>query len=140
MTYTGSAAVIGKGASFKDASNNAVAEISDLGEFGESAADIDVTNLDTSNNFMEYIAGMREGGEFPLTCNFVKTDTSGQIALITDCQNGTRDTYTITFAGGATWAALMYPKSYKIRVPVKEVIKITFVFKICGQPTFSAGS
>ena len=135
-----SAAVLGKGLTMKDSSNNAIAEIVDMGEFGESSADIDVTNMDTSGNFMEYIAGLREGGEIPVTCNFKKTDTSGQIALITDCQNGTRDTYTITFASGATWAALMHPKSYKIKPPVKEQIKIAFVFKVDGQPTFSAGS
>lgn len=138
MTYTGSVAVIGKGATFKDASNNPFAEISDLGEFGEQASDIDVTNLDTSGNFLEYIAGMREGGEFPVTCNYSRTDTSGQLYGITNCQNGHREIYTITFGGGSTWAALMYPKSYKIRVPVKDVVKITYTFKICGQPTFTA--
>jgi hypothetical protein len=138
MAYTGSGARIGKGATLKDASGNAIAEITDLGEFGETASDIDVTNLDTSNNWIEYIAGMREGGEFPVTCNFLRTDTSGQLYRITDCQNGTRVVYTIALPGGTTWSALMYPKSYRIRAPVKDAIRITFVFKICSQPTFTA--
>jgi len=135
-----SAAVLGKGLTLKDSANNAVAEITEMGEFGEDSADIDVTNHDTSGNYLEYIAGLKEGGTLPITCNFVKTDTSGQIALITDCQNGTRDTYTITFASGATWSALMHPKSYKIKAPIKDAVKIAFVMKIDGQPTFSAGS
>ena len=138
MTYTASAAKIGRGLTFKDSSGNALGEITDIGEFGEVSADIDVTNMDTSNNFMEYIAGMREGGELPITCNYVRTDSSGQMYAITNCQNGTRDTYTIAFGGGSSWAAYMYPKSYKIRAPVKDVVKISFVFKILKQPTYTA--
>ena len=122
MASTG---VLGKGLTFKKGST-AIAQISEMGDFGEDSTDIDVTTHDTSGNFKEYIPGLREGGELSLTCVFSKADTSGQIQAITDCQNGTRSTYTITFAAGtgtgATWSALMHPKSYKIKSPITDAV------------------
>ncbi len=135
--------VLGKGLTFKKGSTP-IAQITEMGDFGESSTDVDVTSHDTSGNYKEYIAGLKEGGELPVTCVFSKADTSGQIQAITDCQNGTRSTYTISFAAGdgtaATWSALMHPKSYKIRSPITDVVKIAFVFKIDGQPVFTNGS
>jgi predicted secreted protein len=140
MASTG---VLGKGLTFKKGSV-AIAQIKEMGDFGESSNDIEVTTHDTSGNFAEYIAGLKEGGEIPITCVYSKTDTSGQIQAITDCQNGTRSTYTITFAqgtgAGSTWSALMHPKSYKIKAPIKAEVTIAFVFKIDGQPTYAAGT
>ena len=140
MTSTG---VLGKGLTFKKGSV-AIAQVSEMGDFGEKGTNVDVTTHDTSGNFLEYIAGLRDGSEIPLTCVFSKADTSGQIQAITDCQAGTRSTYTITFAAGtgtgATWSATMFPLSYMIKAPIKDAVKIAFVFKVCAQPTFTNGS
>ena len=140
MASTG---LLGKGLTLKKGSV-AIAQIDDMGDFGEASSDVNVTSHDTSGNYEEFIQGMKDGGELSITCVYSKTDTSGQIAAITDCQAGTRSTYTITFAAGtgtgSTWSALMHIKSYKIKAPIKDAITIAFVFKIDGQPTFAAGS
>jgi predicted secreted protein len=133
-----SAAALAKGYTLKDASNNAIAEITSLGEFGGARADVKVTSTDSAGNYEEYIAGMIEGGEFTATCNFVRTDTTGQIQAITDCLAGTRQVYTITMSQGSIFSALMHVKSYKIsNTPLTDAIKITLVFKVDGAPTFT---
>lgn len=130
-------ATLGKGVTLKNASGYAIAEITNLGEFGGSRADVNVTSHDSTGNYEEYIAGMIEGGEFPCTCNFVATDTSGQVQAITDCLAGTRQVYTITLPQGSTFSATMHVKSYKILDALQDAIKLNLVFKIDGVPTFT---
>lgn len=130
-------AILGKGVTLKNASNNAIAEIVSLGEFGGARADVNVTSHDSTGNYEEYIAGMIEGGEFAVTCNFIRTDTSGQIQAITDCLAGTRQVYTITLPGGSTFVATMHVKSYKILDALADAIKLNLVFKVDGAPTFT---
>ncbi len=133
-------ATLGKGVTLKNAAGYAIAEITTLGEFGGSRADVNVTSHDSTGNYEEYIAGMIEGGEFACTCNFVATDSSGQVQAITDCLAGTRQTYTITLpnASGSTFSATMHVKSYKILNALQDAIKLNLVFKIDGAPTFTA--
>ena len=132
-----SGATLSAGLTMHDASSNLIAEIVEIGEFGGARADVNVTSHDSSGNYEEYIAGMIEGGEFACTCNFVRTDTTGQIQAITDCLAGTRQVYTIALPGGSTFVSTMHVKSYKILDSMKDAIKLTLVFKIDGQPTFT---
>lgn len=132
-----SSAVLGAGLTFEDASNNAIAEITNLGKFGGSRADVNVTSHDSTGNYEEYIAGMIEGGEFPCTCNFIRTDTDGQLAAITDCLAGTRQVYTITMSNGSIFAATMHVKSFGFVNAMKDAIKLELVFKVDGVPTFT---
>ena len=64
MASTG---LLGKGVTFKKGSV-AIAQVKEIGEFGETSNDVEVTTHDTSGNFLEYISGLREGGEIPVTC------------------------------------------------------------------------
>ena len=132
-----SAATLSAGLSLKDAAANPIAEITDIGEFGGARGDVNVTSHDSAGNYEEYIAGMIEGGEFTCTCNFVASDTEGQMAAIVDCLAGTRQIYTITMASGSTFVATMHVKSYKIQNSLKDAMKLILVFKVDGQPTFT---
>lgn len=119
--------------------SNAIVELTTIGEFGVTTDDIDVTSHDSSNNAYEYIAGLKNGGELSLAGNLITTDTSGQMAAITACLAGTKATGTITLPNTAasTWAATMHCKSYKINPDLKGALKISFVFKISGQPVWT---
>lgn len=119
----------------------AIIELSDIGDFGASRADIDITSHDSDNGAMEYMAGMLEGGELTVTGNFISGDTSGQIAAITtDIAASTKSTYSLYLnnAGDSTFVFTGYVKSYKIKSDLKGAIKITLTFKISGAPVFTA--
>ncbi|MDD3135023.1 MAG: phage tail tube protein [Methanoregula sp.] len=118
-----------------------IAEITDIGDFGATRDDIDVTSHDSDDGAMEYIAGMIEGGELTVTCNLLSGDTSGQIAAIaTDIAAATKSTYTIILSntGASTFVFSAYVKSYKIKSDLKGAIKVTLTFKISGAPVFTA--
>ena len=138
MTAGVSAAEKGAGTQFAFNGYNIV-ELTSIGEFGVTRDDIDVTSYDSSNNAYEYIAGLTNGGELTCAGNLITSDSSGQMAATTACLAGTKATGTITLANTAasTWSATMRCKSYKINADLKGALKISFVFKISGQPTWT---
>lgn len=48
-----------------------VGEVRSISEFGSERGLIDMTNMDSPNEFMEYILSMKDGVEFNLTVNFL---------------------------------------------------------------------
>lgn len=118
-----------------------IAEIIDIGEFGANRADIDVTSHDSDDTATEYIAGMIEGGEVTLNCNFISGDTSGQIAFInTDLAARTVSTYTIIMnnTNKSQFVFSAYPKSFGLKPDLKGPIKATLAFKVTGCPVFTS--
>ncbi len=138
MTAGVSAAELGAGSQFVW-NSYAIVELTNIGEFGVTRDDVDVTSHDSSNNAYEYLPGMKNGGELSIAGNLISSDASGQMAAITACLTGTKATGTITLPNTAasTWAATMHCKSYKINPDLKGALKISFVFKISGQPTWT---
>jgi predicted secreted protein len=108
-----------------------VAEVTDMGDYGQNYADIDVTSHDSSGNAEEFIAGIKQQPEFTLTCNLKTGDTTGQMALITGCAARTHFPFRITLpnADASTFDFTGYVKSYRIKSDLKGVQKITFVIK-----------
>jgi predicted secreted protein len=137
---TASAAERGYGAVLKKtATDAAIVEITDIGDFGATRADIDVTSHDSDDGAMEYIAGMIEGGEITVSGNFISSDTSGQIAAIaTDIGTATLYSYTIILPSASTFVFTGYVKSYKLKSDLKGALKVTLTFKISGAPVFTA--
>lgn len=68
-----SSAIAGVGTVFKRALVT-VAEINSISGPNMSASVIDVTSLDSTGGYKEFISGMRDGGEVSLTCNFTVTE------------------------------------------------------------------
>lgn len=116
-----------------------IAEIYNIGGFGVTRDDIDVTSHDTSGNADDFIPGMKHGGEIALEGWLKTSDSSGQMQAITDCLAGTKSTYTITLpnSDASTWAATMYCKRYLITPDLKGALKIAFTMKVTGLPTWT---
>jgi hypothetical protein len=131
-------AELGKGATLKDSSDYAIARIKTIGAFGVTKADIETTTHDVSGNFRSYMAGLGDGGEIPVTCDLLTSDSSGQIAAIADCLAGTEDTYTITLPNtdASTFVFRGYVKSYKIDPRINDTIGLDLVFKTTGSTAY----
>lgn len=125
-----SAAELGLGAAIT-ISGSEIAEVTDLGDFGITRPELDVTNHDSSGNAEEFIAGLIQAQEITVTCNLKTGDTNGQMAAITACAAGTVCPFGITLPNTAasTFVFTGRVKSYRIKADTKGVLKITFVIK-----------
>jgi hypothetical protein len=119
-----------------------IARLNKIGEFGVTRDDIDVTAHDSSGNADDWMAGQIHGGELTVSGFLTTGDTSGQMAAITDCLAGTKRIGTIQLPNVAksTWTAMMYCKSYKIDSDLKGPLGIAMVFKVSGQPVWTAST
>ena len=135
-----SAAERGMGTTLTDVSwNYAFAELDQIGEFGITRVDLDVTTHDSSDNAMAYLAGILDGGTIPVRGNFKAGDASGQMQAITDCANGTHKTYRITLPNTAATKYTFYGhcSSIKVNPDMKGPIKFSAVFRVSGKPVWS---
>jgi len=100
---------------------------------------IDTTNLSSSDDYREFIPGIKDGGESTFICNLYPGDT-GQAALETAFEDGTTDTYVITFPSGIgaaiTFSGFLTAAPFSEAVPDDSAIQITFTVKVTGKPTF----
>jgi hypothetical protein len=72
-----------------------IAEILTISGPNISAEEIEVTNLDSPNDFKEYISGLKDGGTIDLEVNWIKG--TQQVALRDAIAAGTKDNYELTF-------------------------------------------
>ena len=82
---------------------NTIAEITSISFSGKKRDKIDVSNFASADTYREYIAGMKDGGDVTLEGNFKAADSDGQIALDTDLENGTLQSFVLTLPGAVTW-------------------------------------
>jgi len=103
---------------------------------GMSADDIDFSSHDSDDEFSEWKAGMRHGGEVTIEGNFVPGDTAGQIAAIADFIAGSTKEVIITGPSAAafTWTFNAYIKNFSGGMPMTDRIHFSATLKITGKP------
>lgn len=116
----------------------AIAEVNSVGDLDLTSDDIDVTHYGSDDEYKEYIAGMKDGGEVTITGNLLSGD-AGQASLISDFNAGTKRTGLITLpnADASTWSFTAYVKSFKHMMPINDKLGFEAVLKISGKPTFT---
>lgn len=87
--------------------------LTSIGEITPDSEELDVTSLDSSGGFREFLQGFKDSGEFTVTGYHNKAD-AGQIALRAGYASGDIDATTITFPDSSTVTFNAYVKSYKI--------------------------
>lgn len=115
-----------------------IAEVFNISGPSESVDALDVTNHDSSNEFREFIAGLRDGGEVNFEFNFKSTDTTGQIALHTDFQAGTARTCQITLPdslGNISGTAIC--TKWEPSFPHDGPARVSCTIKYSGKPTLT---
>lgn len=108
-------------------SGNAVTLIGALKSIGEITSDseeIDVTTLDSPLGYREFIQGMKDSGDLPLTGLHDKTLTS-QATMRTLFGTGASGYYWVTFPDGTVVAFTAYVKNYTTGAPDLEGL-VTF--------------
>lgn len=101
---------------------------------------LDVTPLSASDFYDVVIPGLIKSGEISLEGYFDYTDTTGQVAMLTDMNARTSRTWTITLptSTGATWTGPGYVSYFKAGdANSAGAIPFSARIKPSGKPTFA---
>lgn len=135
-------AIAGVGAQFKRESDEssgvfaAIAEINSIAGPGMTRDTIDVTNLDSTGGYREFITGFRDGGEVTLEMNFT---LDGYNQMKDDFEDDDTHDYQIVLpdTGETTLEFAALVTSLPLSVPTDDKITISITLKVTGQVTLS---
>ena len=137
-------AFAGVGTVFKRASSDSsgalfatLAEVVSISGPNMSRSTIDVTSLDSTGGYKEFIASFRDAGEVSLELNFTR-DT--YLTLKTDFESSTRKAYQIVLSdtGATTFEFSGLVTALGMAVPMDDKVQATATVKISGQITVSS--
>lgn len=100
-----------------------------------SADTIDVTTLDSTGGYREFLAGFKDAGEVSVSGFFVPGD-AGQVALNTAFGSGASDTYVITFPAsmGATWTFTALVTKLTTGATIEDPVSFEATLKVSSAP------
>ena len=135
-------AVAGVGTAFKrenDGSSGvftAIAEINSITGPGMARDFIDVTNLDSTGGYREFIGGFRDGGNVTLNMNFT---IDGYNQMKDDFENDDSINYQIVLpdTGATTLEFAAFVTDLPLSVTPDDKITIDVTLKVTGQVTLT---
>jgi hypothetical protein len=98
---------------------------------------LDVTNFDSDEGTREYIAGLGEGDEFTVECNW-RPGATMQVAAIVAVENGHTRRARLIYTGSSpnrSWTFNAVCLGYTVVPSATEQNKITFTYKVSGAIT-----
>lgn len=114
-----------------------VANLTSIGAIGVESEEIDVTDLDSPDDYKEFIAGTKDAGTVDLAGN-IKNEAivSSMLAL---AESRSIEEWTVTYKSGATWTFNAYVSSFKDGEKTPDgVYTFTASLRVSGKPTFKA--
>lgn len=113
-----------------------VASLTSIGEIGIESDEIDVTTLDSTGGYKEFIAGFKDAGEVSLA-GFVKSEDNMQ-AMLALAEAQSLETWEIEFPSGSKWTFTGFVKSWKESESTVEGVRgFSGSIRISGQPTYT---
>ena len=138
-----SAAVSGVGTSFKRSDMassptfSAIAEVNSISGPSMTRDTIDVTSLDSTDGYREFIAGFRDAGTVSLNMNFTQ---AGYIAFKDDFESDNLRDYQIVLpdAGNTTFEFAALVTECPLDIPADDKITMDVTLKISGPVTVNS--
>lgn len=135
-------AVAGVGTLFRRWSGSAwvnIAEINSISGPSMSRDTIDVTSLDSTGGYREFIGGFRDAGTLQLTMNFSRTTFD---LMKTDFESDTSQNYEIVLpdAENTTLEFVGLVTELPLEITADDKITSSVSLKITGQVTVNSGS
>jgi predicted secreted protein len=120
-----------------------IAEVLAINGLSLGADTVEVTNMDSTNKFREYIGGLRDGGEVSFDINWIIGNsthdvTTGVAQDWNDSEHTTRNFKVIWPDAGATvWTFSGIFTNFGIGDPFDGAMTASVTIKVTGQPTFA---
>ena len=135
-------AVAGVGAMFRRWDGSVwdqIAEINTITGPSKSRETIDVTSLDSTDKYREFIAGFRDGGTVVLNMNFTRNEYD---ILNGDFEDDDLQNYEIVLpdAENTTLEFEGLVMEIPLTIPPDDKISMDVTIKVSGKPTVNSGS
>ena len=116
-----------------------VAHLTKIDGLKLSAETVDVTALDSTGNYAEFIGGQKDGGEVSVEGYFDASD-AGQTAIKTAYESGAATECEITFptAMAKKWTFNAVVTAFETGFGVNEVVSFKATLKVSGAPSLEA--
>lgn len=112
-----------------------VAEVISITWPGYKRDAVDVTYMDSTDQFREYIPGLMDGGEVTVEMNWVPSASDVIITALTASATGQ---FKITYNAGVNVVFKAVVTAYQPQSPLGDKLSATATFKVTGKPTWSA--
>lgn len=114
-----------------------IANLTSIGEIGLESDEIDTTDLDSPNDFKEFIAGAKDAGEVSLAGN-IKTESIVE-AMLALANSRSVEEWTVKYPSGATWVFNAFVKSFKDgEKTVEGLATFSATLRVTGAPVYTA--
>lgn len=106
---------------------------------GFSRDSLDATHMDSPNNWREFIAGLKDGGEVTIESNYVPTDATqnantGALALFNS--GATRNwKLVLPVSPIVTWILPAFVTNFEPDIPLDDKMMLSLTLKVAGEPT-----
>lgn len=116
-----------------------IADLTSIGEVGVESDEIDVTTLDSTGGYKEYIAGFKDAGEVSLA-GIIKSETAME-AMLALAESQEIEEWTIRTPIGSTWVFNGFVKSFKeAEATVDGVRGFSGSIRVSGAPVYTAAN
>lgn len=115
-----------------------VGALSSIGGVEISADTTDVTAMDNTSGYKEYLGGFKDGGEVPLE-GFMDGADAGQNAMYVALEDQQIHQFSIVFpdAIGKTWTFPGVVTKFATSAQVGDAVKYSSSVKVAGKPTLA---
>ena len=121
--------------------STAIGKLTSIGEVQVQADEIDVTTLDSTGSYKEYLQGFKDSGEVQVEGFLGYHGNAGQQALNTAFASGEAKATVITFPDGSTLTFNSWVKAVKFgSAEVNNAVKFGATLRITGGVTYAAGT
>lgn len=116
-----------------------VGRLTSVGEIAPEAEEVDITTLESTGGYREYMQGFRDSGELEIA-GFHDADDDGQVALRTAFAAGTNGSFEVKFPDDTAVTFSGFIKSHTIgSAEVDGAIGFGAVIRISGAVTVTEG-
>lgn len=114
-----------------------VADLTSIGEIGVESEEIDVTTLDSTGGFREFIAGSKDAGEVAIS-GIIKSESAME-TLLALANSQEVEEWTVETDSGSTWVFDAFVKSFKEgEASVDGVRTFSMTLRISGEPDYTS--
>lgn len=125
-----------KGKSGDELEDLKIANLTSIGEIGVESEEIDATDLDSPDNYKEFIAGSKDAGEVSIAGNI--KDEANVEKMLALAESQSIEKWTVTYPSGAKWVFNAFVKSFKDGEKTTDgLATFTASLRISGKPVYT---
>jgi len=130
----------GHGTTLTGGTTGVVANVISISGPNQSRDSIDISTMDSTSKFREFMPGMLDPGEITFDVNYEGT-ASGEANSLNTALTAAAETWTIVFAGTAAtygqWSCSGFITALNFSDPFDDKITQSVTIKFTGSPTFT---